>query len=105
MNNTASEPRLDVDALPRRTAHAMHALFEASRELRMPPTAAETCVYDEEAVSVKATAAALREAQRRGLAANARGFWFVAGDALLLGRRPFERRWLVDTESSGERRS
>lgn len=84
--------QLDVDAMPRRAAHAVYAVFAASRDLRMPPTAAEACHYDEEAISVKATAAALREAAKHGLVVCAGGVWFVAGAALHTGRIPFDER-------------
>lgn len=88
---------IDVDALPRRTAHALYALLATSRDLRMPPTAAEICHYDEEAVSVRATAAALREAAARHLCVCAGGYWFAIGDTLHLGSGPFERRFIADT--------
>lgn len=75
---------LMVDDLPARTAHVAHALMEASGPYAYgvgPRTAAEVCVYDAhwEALSVRHTGAALREAQRVGLAARAGRYWFPTG--------------------------
>lgn len=88
----------DVDALPRRQAHALGALFAATESVAggHVPTAAEVCLYDEEAVSVKATAAALREAAKRGLCYCMSGYWFVIGDALRAGSIPFDQRMARD---------
>lgn len=36
-----------VDELPRRTAHALHALLCAADDQHGPPTAAETCIFDD----------------------------------------------------------
>lgn len=57
-----------VAKLPRRTAHAVHALLEASRELNMPVTSREIVIYDEEARDARSTGAALREANQIGRA-------------------------------------
>lgn len=90
---------LDVDALPRRQAHALYALFAWCHENpNSIPTAAEVCSFDEEAVSVKATASALREAAKRGLCICAGGYWCPMGDALIAGRQPFEDRVARDLD-------
>jgi hypothetical protein len=73
-------PELDVEALPRRVAHAVHALLSCASVMEGngigPFTAAEVCVYDSyEAFSPRHTGAALREAQKRGLAQNWGGYW------------------------------
>jgi hypothetical protein len=89
-----------VKRLPRRSAHALSALMTATRELRMPPTAAEICVYDPEAISVRSTAAALREASRKGLCACAPGGYWVAATAAMEMERELEDRLLADTDES-----
>lgn len=88
---------MDVDALPRRTAHATHALLVASTEHKSPVTAAEVCIYDSEALSARSTGAALREARRLDLAAFTGQYWIPWG-AALDQRRDFESRFLRDTE-------
>lgn len=87
-----------VAALPRRTAHALHALLEASAALHMPPTAAEVVVYDAEAANVRGTAAALRHAQRLGYCACTRGGYWVPGNAAYELGRALEDRYLAETE-------
>lgn len=96
--------RLDVEALPRRVAHAVHALMEIRNDVTVGPygpyRASEIVLYDGEAMSVRATAAALREAQKRGLAVYVgRGLWTAAGIALD-HRRAFEDRYIRETEAS-----
>lgn len=96
------ETNVDVDKLPRRTAHAVHALLYASYEAGMPVSAAEICVYDSEAISVRATGAALREARRLGLAEYYPPYWvasYIAGNH----RKDFEERYLNDTEEGEDR--
>jgi hypothetical protein len=88
--------------IPRRTAHATHALLTASKEHNMPVTAAEVCIYDEEALSVRSTGSALREARVRGLAVFTGLYWIPTNFALDL-RREFEERFLADTEREGDR--
>jgi hypothetical protein len=84
---------LDVDALPRRQAHALHAVFAWCHENPNSfPTAAEACVFDEESDGPLSTGCALREARKRGLCALVDGGWLPIGDALTVGRQPFEDR-------------
>lgn len=92
---------LDVAELPRRVAHATHALISRGRDAGMPVTAAEVCEYDEEAVSVRATAAALREASHKNLAMNLRGLWVPTALASSY-REALERRFLDDTATDGD---
>jgi hypothetical protein len=91
----------DVDALPRRTAHATHALMAAGSIAygngSGPFTAAEVCIYDGEALTVRSTAAALREAAKWGLVIGLAGLW-TPGWLALEHRREFEERYLRDTE-------
>lgn len=80
LNGKPYNPELDVEALPRRVAHAVHALLQTANIMESngsgPFTAAEVCVYDSyEAYSPRHTAAALREAQKLGLAQNWGGYW------------------------------
>lgn len=88
-----------VAALPRRTAHAMHALVYAGIELNMPVTAAEVCIYDSEAPNIVSTGAALREARERGLAIFTGKYWIATNEALEL-RSALEERFLRETEES-----
>jgi hypothetical protein len=76
-----------IEALPRRVAHAAYAVIAAAKVGGEygPFTAAEVCIYDEEAMSVKGTAAALREAQKRQLAMyvpGGEGYWTATNYAL-----------------------
>jgi hypothetical protein len=64
----------------------------------MPPKAAEVCLYDGEAVSVKATAAALRAAQREGLAIFVPPDLWTPTFRAMDQRAAFEDRYLADTE-------
>lgn len=57
-----------VGKLPRRVAHVTFALLAAAAEQKGGATTAEVMLYDEEALSARETAAALRHAQRKGLA-------------------------------------
>src|SRR5438045_2742998 len=94
----------DVEKLPRRAAHATHALSAASAigdgGGYGPFTAAEVCVHDSfEALSPRHTAAALRQAQKLGLAMyvpGGAGYW-TATNFALEHRRAFEERFLRDT--------
>jgi hypothetical protein len=85
-----------VDDLPRRTAHALYALLCASTEQNAPPTAAEACIYDEEAPNAQGTGQALRNGHRLGLCFNTRGFWWPQ-PALYDLRTELEARFLRDT--------
>jgi hypothetical protein len=95
-----TEPLADDDArsivgrLPRRVAHAVHALLEAGGS--MPLKASEIVTYDAEALSEKSTAAALREARRHGLVDGVHGLWVPLESAYEL-RDQLERRFLADT--------
>jgi hypothetical protein len=86
-----------VAALPRRAAHAVHALLEFQASAAMPATAAEVCVYDSEAVSVRATAAALTHARRLGLVIFTGRYWLATPDAQNL-RAVLEDRFLAETD-------
>jgi hypothetical protein len=95
---------IDVAALPRRTAHAVSALMQAANIMEGngagPFTAAEVCVYDSEAMSVRHTAAALRAGQRAGLCVyipGGEGYW-TPTNAALDQKREFEERFCDETE-------
>jgi acetylornithine deacetylase/succinyl-diaminopimelate desuccinylase-like protein len=83
--------------MPRRMAHALHALLEAEREHKMPVTAREVCVYDEEASGPLGTGAALREARKRGHATFTGRYWVASFPTYEL-RYDLERRYLRETE-------
>lgn len=85
-----------VAALPRRTAHALHALLTCNND-GIPSIASEIVIYDSEARSSKATAAALREASQRGYCVCANGVWFTTPAAYEL-RPALEARFLADTD-------
>ncbi len=82
-----------VAALPRRTAHALHALIESSRDLKMPALAREVILYDGEAMTVRSTSAGLRHAQFLGLAVFTGRYWTPTNAALDL-RYALEDRYL-----------
>lgn len=93
---------LDVEALPRRVAHVVHAIMEASGPYAHGSgilTAREIMLYDAEALSPKATAAGLREAQRRyGLVSYiGKGLWLPTNLALD-HKRAFEDRYIRETD-------
>lgn len=90
-----------VADLPRRVAHATHALVEMSRERGMPVTAGEAVLYDEEALDARATGRALQRARDRGLAVNAGRYWVPTNLALEL-RTDLEDRYLTDTQRPGD---
>jgi hypothetical protein len=96
----------DVYALPRRTAHAVHALMEVRNDRAIGPygpfKAREVMLYDEEALSPASTGAALREARKRALVFYVgHGLW-SATNLALDNRAKFEARYLADTDSSME---
>lgn len=62
----------------------------------MPPTAAEVCIYDSEALSPRATAAALTHGQRLGYCATISGIW-TAGTRLHDIHGDLEDRYLRET--------
>lgn len=91
-----------LDALPRRVAHAVHALMEVRNDVTVGPygpfKASEIVLYDGEALTARHTARALREAQRHGLAFYVgHGLW-TATHLALDNCRAFEERYLADTE-------
>jgi chorismate-pyruvate lyase len=91
---TAAEA--DVAALPERTARVIHALMETITQAGGGPvTAREVMIYDEKALTVQATAAALFAAMTgRGLADRlGPGLWTATGEAWRL-RRALEDRLL-----------
>lgn len=92
---------LDVDGLPRRVAHAVHALMEVRNDVSVGPygpfKASEVVLYDDEALSARSTAAALSHAERLGLAINIRGYW-TATVLALDHCRAFEERYMRETE-------
>jgi hypothetical protein len=63
----------------------------------IPSIASEIVMYDPEARSSRATAAALREASRRGFCSCSGGVWFAMPTAYDL-RPALEDRFLADTE-------
>lgn len=93
---------IDVTRLPRRTAHAAHALIVASNTLQMPVTAVEVMVYDEEALTLMSTTAALTHARRAGLAQysgryGSGRYWYPSFTALDV-QHQLEDRYLNDTQ-------
>jgi hypothetical protein len=96
---------LDVDKLPRRVAHAVHALLEASGPYAfnmgvLKPS--EVMLYDAEAMSVSSTGNALRRAMRYGLVDRA-GYGLYFPTLLALEhRRAFEDRYHRDTARDGD---
>lgn len=89
-----------VEDLPRRVAHATHALLVASREFGQTsgmPTALEVLVYDGESLSVRSTSAALRAAAARGLVMHVPPrYWVARGSAHVL-EGELEERYLRET--------
>lgn len=97
---TPKDAAEQVVALPRRTAHAAHALLTTIREDGGPVKASEVVVYDSEALGVNSTASALQSARRHGLAEYwGQGVWAASLRASDL-RRALEDRFLADTEPS-----
>lgn len=98
---------LDVDALPARAAHAIHALMAASDIAYGngigPFTAAEVCVYDAgyEAITSSHTGAALREAAKLGLCAYIPPGYWTPTNLARDHKRAFEERFLRDEEEAG----
>ncbi len=91
-----------VAALPRRTAHAAHALLACCADMRGPAKVNEVIMYDAEALSTRATAAALSGARRARLADYwGRGVWVPTIHAHDL-RAALEDRFLADTEREGD---
>jgi hypothetical protein len=82
---------------PSRTAHALHALLCTVDDIKGPASAAEVVIYDEESLSARGTAQALRAGARRGLCFNTNGFWWTTNE-LYENRTALEERFLIDTE-------
>ena len=93
-------PQETVDAMSPRMAHALHGLVLASLEQKGPPTAAEACIYDFDAISPRATGQALRHAAKRGYCFANRGYWWPLNDAYAL-RYALEDRALRDEDARG----
>lgn len=98
---------LDVSALPRRTAHAVHALLAIRNDPSLGPygpfKASEVVLYDSEALSARSTGRALAHALRLGLADRwGPGLW-VATNFALDHRSALEERYLADTERGDDR--
>lgn len=88
-----------VAALPRRTAHALHALLELEKHpVTQIPTAAEVMLYDMEADSPRGTAAALRHAAKLGYAMRVPPAYWTATFSGLELRRALEDRYLRETD-------
>lgn len=95
---------LDVEALPRRVAHATYALLhlpEIEREYPYGPyKASEVLLCDGESYSAQMTGAALREAQKKGLCMyvpGGEGYWTPTNLARE-HKRAFEDRYLRETD-------
>lgn len=97
---------LDVEALPRRVAHATHAVMAVCNDQDLGPygpfRASEVVLYDGESLSARETGRALADASRLGLVMNwgrrgGRCFWSASAHALD-HRRAFEDRYLRDTD-------
>jgi hypothetical protein len=71
----AAPTRHETWGLPPRTAQVSRALLRCQQECDGAMIAAEIWLHDSHARSVRATAAALREAQRAGLASHSDGRW------------------------------
>lgn len=91
-----------VAALPRRTAHAAHALLACCADLRGPAKVGEVILYDEEALSTRATAAALGGAKRARLADYWGGVGWVPTTHAHDLREALEDRFLADTKRDGD---
>jgi hypothetical protein len=96
-----------VGDLTPRVAQAVHALLETLAHTRgVPVTAAEVMIYDGQALTVQATAAALAAALRLGLTDRAgTGLWMAANQAREM-RRALEDRVLgfPDRRTEGDHR-
>lgn len=89
-----------ADQFSRRVAHAVHALMEVRNDPGIGPygpfKASEVVLYDGEALDARATGAALREAEKVGLAINIRGHW-TATNLALDHCHEFEGRYIRET--------
>lgn len=93
---TPTDAAEQVAALPRRTAHAAHALIACSEFMNGAVTAAEVVVFDSESLSSSATRSALLTAQRYGLAEqHARAIWIPSLEAKDL-RTALKDRFLAE---------
>ena len=93
----------EAAALPLRTAQALHALMARWRDAggSAPITAAQVCEYDETALTVRHTAAALAHARRLGLADGYDGLWFATSAAWDM-RKALEDRVLAEHDEREE---
>lgn len=88
-----------VEALPRRTAHALHGLIVAVTEQVSPVTSREVQIYDGEAVSVGETAAGLRHAQKLDLCYFDGRYWWTGHPWKGMDyREALEDRYLRETD-------
>jgi hypothetical protein len=90
-----------VDELPRRTAHALHALLACAKDIGGPVIASEVVLYDSEAPNARGTAQALRAGARRGYCFCIKGTWWTT-NALYEMQRALEDRYLRDTEDEND---
>lgn len=104
MRETPRDAAEQVAALPRRVAHAAHALLATTDEIGGPAVVAEIVVHDREALNVQSTSAALgRACHKHGLAENwGSGVWTPSLRARDL-RGALEDRFLADTEEPSDR--
>lgn len=91
-----------VETLPRRVAHAAHALLAVRDDVNIGPygpfKASEVVLYDSEALTAGATYQALRRGMKYGLTLwVGRGLW-TATNLALDNARALEDRYLRDTD-------
>lgn len=98
LRRTPADAAEQVAGLPRRTAHALHALIVAEKELQMPVTAAEVAVYDLESFSAKGTGQALSSCCKRKLAVKAGKLWICTPAGRDLTAQ-LEERFLRETDA------
>jgi len=92
------EQRKEVAMLPARMAHALHGLLVAVQGEKGPPTAAEACLYDFDALSVQSTAQALHHAAKRGYCFNINGCWWPTNRVYDI-KYALEERSLADEDA------
>ena len=104
MTTSVPTPQEVVAGLPRRTATRRYVLLEVEHDPSLeggPFLASQVVVYDEEALTARSTAAALRAAQRLGLAVCAGGYWTPTFRGYDL-RGALEERYLEETNRPGD---
>lgn len=97
----SAEASAEVAALPRRAAHATHALLVAWLQINGPVKTSEVLTYDEESLSVGQTHSALRTAAKHSLVAFTGQYWIARERAHEL-KRALEDRYLAEVYK-GER--